>query len=295
MNLFRLLYAPLFFFMFVGAALVLLNFSWPVWILIALLVGAIGVSFIAERIARYEPEWNRGGRDFRRDLAHVIVNEGMIVGLVLLLPFFASLVPWSSIWPTGLPFWAQLILAIVLLDCGITLAHYASHRNAMLWRFHAVHHSVQRLYGMNGLLKHPMHQLVEISAGTLPWLVLGIPQSVAIAGSFAVAIQLLLQHSNVDMRLGPLAKLWAVGPVHRQHHLASATEGDVNFGLFLTIWDILLGTARFHISVPVKAGMVGIAGRSDYPASYTGQIAEPFRETLNMYRSTADGTTKVRD
>lgn len=280
MALFRILYAPVYFIAFVGSAAVLVTSGAPPTWLIPLLAFAIFTSFGAERIAPFEPGWNRSHGDTGRDMAHALVNEASILGLVLLLPFFASLVPWSSIWPAPLPFWAELVLAIVLLDAGISLAHFASHRIPLLWRFHAVHHSVRRMYGFNGLLKHPVHQLIEISVGTLPWLLLGIPQDVAIVGSFAVAIQLQLQHSNVDMRVGPLALLWAVAPVHRHHHLASESEGDVNFGLFLTIWDVLLGTAQFQSSDRIRAGTVGIAGRSDYPEAYVAQLAEPFRTAL---------------
>ena len=278
MFFFRLIYAPAYFLIFVGGAALLVSAGGtPLW-LVGLLLAAIATSLVAERIAPFEDQWNRDHGDAPRDLAHGLVNEGSILILVLLLPLFASFVPWSSIWPASLPFWAELLLAIVLLDAGISLAHFASHRVPLLWRFHAVHHSVRRLYGFNGLLKHPVHQLIEISVGTLPWLLMGIPQEVAIVGSFAVAIQLQLQHSNVDMRIGPLGYLWAVAPVHRHHHLASETKGDVNFGLFLTIWDVLLGTAQFGSSKGIRAGQVGIAGRPDYPESYFAQLGEPFKK-----------------
>ncbi|MAF63639.1 MULTISPECIES: sterol desaturase family protein [Sphingomonadales] len=280
MSLFRTLYAPVYFLGFVGAAAVLVSSGGsPIW-LIALFALAIVTSLVSERVAPFEPVWNRSHGDARRDIAHALVNEGSILVLVLLLPFFASLVPWSSLWPSLLPFWAELALAIILLDAGISLTHYASHRIPLLWRFHAVHHSVRRMYGFNCLLKHPIHQLIEISVGTLPWLLLGIPQDVAIVGSFAVAIQLQLQHSNVDMRVGPLALLWAIAPVHRHHHLASETEGDVNFGLFLTIWDVMLGTAQFRSSAQIRASSLGIAGRSDYPETYLAQLVEPFTAEL---------------
>jgi sterol desaturase/sphingolipid hydroxylase (fatty acid hydroxylase superfamily) len=95
----------------------------------------------------------------------------------------------------------QLLLAIALADLGITLVHYASHRSPLLWRLHAVHHSVTRLYGFNGLMKHPMHQLLETLGGTLPLLLLGLPVEVASLLAFSVSIQLLLQHSNVDMHV----------------------------------------------------------------------------------------------
>lgn len=107
-----------------------------------------------------------------------------------------------------------------MADLGITLAHYVSHRAEWLWRLHAVHHSVERMYGFNGLMKHPLHQAIETAAGTAPLVVVGMPLDVGALLGFAVAIQLLLQHSNVDMRAGPLAYLWAVAPGHRHHHLA---------------------------------------------------------------------------
>ncbi len=294
MSLFRVIYAPLYFLGFVGGAAILVSSGASPLLLVALLLVAITASLIAERIAPFEPAWNRSHGDASRDVAHGLVNEGSIIVLVLLLPFFAGLVPWPPIWPTSLPFWAEVLLAIILLDAGISSAHFASHRVPLLWRFHAVHHSVRRLYGFNGLLKHPVHQLIEISVGTLPWLFMGIPQDVALVGAFAVAIQLQLQHSNVDMRVGPLAYLWAVAPVHRHHHRASETEGDVNFGLFLTVWDVLLGTTQFRSSDNVRAGTVGIDGRSDYPTAYFAQLAEPFRSTAPVTSTDAKASTGLQ-
>ncbi|WP_148058758.1 sterol desaturase family protein, partial [Pseudomonas protegens] len=93
-----------------------------------------------------------------------------------------------GLWPQGWPLWGQLLLATVIADCGITLAHYASHRLAWLWRLHAVHHSVQRMYGFNGLLTHPLHQSIEASAGLLPLALLGIPLPVAQLLALAIAV-----------------------------------------------------------------------------------------------------------
>lgn len=277
MAVFRTLYAPLYFLVFLGSAtLIVANGLSPAW-LIPLFLGSVAVSLLAERIAPFDDLWNSSHGDSMRDIAHAVVNEGSILLLLLLLPIIASFVPWPSVWPDAWPFWTQVVFAIVVLDVGISLTHFASHRNALLWRFHAVHHSVRRMYGFNGLLKHPVHQLIEISAGTLPWLLMGIPTNVALVGTFAVIIQLQLQHSNVDMRIGPLRYIWAVAPVHRHHHLASETEGDVNFGLFLTIWDLLLGTGKFVSSAHIRSGTVGLAGVESYPETYLAQLTEPFR------------------
>ena len=163
-----------------------------------------------------------------------------------------------------------------MADLGITLAHYASHRIAALWRLHAVHHAVKRMYGFNGLLKHPLHQAIELTAGVAPLVLMGMPQNIAWLLAFAVAIQLILQHSNVDMKIGPLVYIWAVAPAHRHHHLASQTDGDVNFGLFTSLWDHLLGTFRSGADTP-RAGEIGVFGRPDYPKGYLLQLMEPFR------------------
>ena len=56
-----------------------------------------------------------------------------------------------------------------------------------------------------------------------------IPVPVAAALSLAVAVQLLLQHSNADYRIGPLKHVLALNEGHRFHHLKCAGIGDVNF------------------------------------------------------------------
>ncbi|MEU6037688.1 sterol desaturase family protein [Actinomadura sp. NPDC047616] len=141
--------------------------------------------------------------------------------------------------------WAQVLAAVLAADAGITLVHYASHKIGVLWRFHAVHHSVRRFYGLNGLMKHPLHQTIEMTASVTPLLLAGLPVDVASALALAVAVQLLLQHSNADYRIGPAKHVLALNEGHRFHHLKWAGIGDVNFGLFTLIWDHLLRTYSY--------------------------------------------------
>lgn len=183
----------------------------------------------------------------------------------------------APIWPSGWPLAFQLLLAILISDVGITLAHFASHRLSSLWRLHAVHHSVKRLYGFNGLMKHPLHQLIETVAGTTPLLFVGVPQNVLMLLVVAVVLQLLLQHSNVAYFTGPLRRVLAINAVHRFHHLNTAEEGDVNFGLFTTLTDRLLGTAYFDSERTIGTKDLGIASTPNYPADYWQQLMQPFR------------------
>ncbi len=110
----------------------------------------------------------------------------------------------------------------------------------------------------------------------IPLLMLGIPGTVASAVVFAVALQLLLQHSNVDYRIGPLKYVFTGAEVHRFHHRKGAGLGDVNFGLFTALWDHLLGTF-YYAPQRVEVHALGIEDRPTYPRSYLAQLIEPFR------------------
>lgn len=122
---------------------------------------------------------------------------------------------------------------------------------------------------------HPIHQTIELTAATTPLLIMGIGSDVAWLLSFSVGIQLLLQHSNVDMKIGALSYVWAVAPAHRHHHLASAKDGNVNFGLFTSLWDFMLGTFVINRPSP-RAGEIGIDGDKDYPRDYISHLKAPF-------------------
>jgi sterol desaturase/sphingolipid hydroxylase (fatty acid hydroxylase superfamily) len=276
----RWTYAPLMLLGFNAAAVMLVISGAPKWLLFGLLLAAIALSLLAERFIPYEEDWNRSKNDGARDFLHFVVNEASIVASVLLIPIVAALMPFPSVWPDMWPLWGQLLLAILVADVGITLVHWASHHNNTLWRFHAVHHSVKRMYGFNGLMKHPVHQAIELTAGTLPLVLAGMPLDVAMLLAFAVAVQLLLQHSNADMQIGPLRYVLALAPVHRFHHVKSGREGNVNFGLFTTLWDRLLGTASFDPRRRFKSDDLGIEGAPGYPSSYINQLAKPFQPDL---------------
>ncbi|WP_280511170.1 sterol desaturase family protein [Nocardia farcinica] len=246
--------------------------------LVALLAAAVALSFAAERVLPYRPAWNRSHGDAGRDTVHTVVNETLVLGSVAAIPALAALLPGTGIWPHSWPFVIQVLVAILIADLGITLAHYASHHVGVLWRFHAVHHSVTRCYGLNGLMKHPLHQTIEMIAGVTPLLLAGIPVPVAAALALAVAVQLLLQHSNADYRVGPLKHVLALNEGHRFHHLKWAGVGDVNFGLFTLIWDHLLGTYSYDPRRRFTSDDLGMAAKPDYPVGYLAQLAEPFRK-----------------
>jgi sterol desaturase/sphingolipid hydroxylase (fatty acid hydroxylase superfamily) len=250
------------------------------------IAGALGaviaLSFCAERVLPYQPSWNHPAGDSRRDVAHALVNEGSILLSLLLLPLLAGSLVVIELWPTDLPFVAQVLLAVLVADLGITIGHLLSHRLPALWRLHAVHHSVTRFYGLNGLMKHPLHQSLELVLGVAPLLALGIPPGVLTALAFCTAVQLLLQHSNVDYTVGPLRRVLATNEAHRFHHLRWPGVGDVNFGLFTCLWDHLLGTWSYDPGRRFTSEQLGIDAEPDFPVGYLAQLRHPFRRATQQ-------------
>ncbi|MBE1565066.1 sterol desaturase/sphingolipid hydroxylase (fatty acid hydroxylase superfamily) [Nonomuraea africana] len=257
--------------------------------LLALLLVAVGLSFAAERVLPYEPDWNTSQGDAGRDAAHSVVNETLILASVAVIPMLAAIVPAADLWPAAWPFLAQVLVAVLIADLGITLVHFASHKIGALWRFHAVHHSVKRFYGLNGLMKHPLHQTLEMTAGVAPLLLIGLPVQVASVLALAVAVQLLLQHSNADYRVGPLKHVLALNEGHRFHHLKWAGIGDVNFGLFTLFWDHLLRTYSYDKARRFTSEVLGMAAKPDYPSAYLAQLTEPFKASGACHHTSDQG------
>jgi sterol desaturase/sphingolipid hydroxylase (fatty acid hydroxylase superfamily) len=258
----------------------------PLWHLAMIVLAGITASFAAEHILPVSVDSNRDQGDERRDIVHTVVNEGLSAACLASLPLLSEAFTVTESWPVGLPFVLQVLGAILVFDLGVTLAHLASHKVGVLWRFHAVHHSVRRLYGLNGLMKHPLHQLIETTAGFSVLLAFGIPRSVAAALAACAAFQLLLQHSNVDYRVGPLERWLALNSGHRLHHRRWPRIGDVNFGLFTLVWDRMLGT--YDAPGPaVTSDDLGIDAQPDYPVTYLAQLIQPFRRTAAVSPASA--------
>ena len=274
----RYVYAPFMILVPNAIALAIVGNGYAYYWLAPVALAALGISFAAERVAPYEPEWNHDHDDTPRDIAHGIIYEICSFNSMVILPFLTMWIPWAgAVWPSDWPLALQLVFAIVLADIGVTLIHFWSHRLPILWRFHEIHHSSQRLYGLNGLVRHPVHQTLDLAIGFMPLVLLGLPLDIAVLLGFAVTVQLLLQHSNADVRVGPFSQILAIGPVHRLHHVKWAGEGDVNFGLFLNVWDRLLGTFTLAKSEQVREGELGIEDGSDHRTDYINEMIRPFR------------------
>ena len=86
----------------------------------------------------------------------------------------------------------------------------------------------------------------------------------------------MLQHCNVDVRLGWLNRVFSMAEAHRWHHSRTIREANTNYGSNLIVWDLVFGTF-FLPSDREPPQEIGIADMPGFPTGYLGQLASPFR------------------
>jgi sterol desaturase/sphingolipid hydroxylase (fatty acid hydroxylase superfamily) len=151
------------------------------------------------------------------------------------------------------------------------------HHFDWLWRFHATHHSAQRVYWLNATRAHPLEIAYRFSiVWVLPLAVLGVPKNVLALATVAAVVADAFQHANIAIRLGPLSWIFSVGDLHRWHHSRVRRESDTNYGNVYIFWDAVFGT-RYLPSGREPPGKVGILGMEAFPQEFWAQWLSPFR------------------
>jgi sterol desaturase/sphingolipid hydroxylase (fatty acid hydroxylase superfamily) len=246
--------------------------AWPLLALVAS-VGIAGVAVLERRLP-FEPAWIADQGDTRADLLHALGNWALLSAGAFVVHAATEVLALPRLWPAAWPVWVQLALVAVLFDVGLYAMHVLSHRWPWAWRLHAIHHSAERLYWLNGERRHPLSAALMAAPGLLVLALLGAPPVIVSAWLAVVAVHLAFQHANLDYRLGPLRRWIAGAETHRWHHKREYEDAQVNFGEFLLVWDRLFGTFA-EPATTLRADEVGLR-RRDMPTTYLGQLRWPF-------------------
>ena len=224
---------------------------------------------------RREQRIFRGG--WQTDLAHLFAT-GLLITFGLTVVVMAVVVASERLPPelraavAAQPFWLQFIEILVLADLGFYGAHRAFHAVPFLWRFHAVHHSIEELDWLAAHRVHPVDQILTKSASLLPLFALGFSDPPIVLFAVLYRWQALLIHSNVRIGFGPLRWIVASPQFHHWHHANCPEAANKNFAGQLAILDLLFGT--LHLPgrrIPARYGT-----DDRVPRSYFAQLAYPF-------------------
>jgi sterol desaturase/sphingolipid hydroxylase (fatty acid hydroxylase superfamily) len=248
--------------------------------------------YMLERLMPFEPGWNHDDGQTVANLAHTLFSKGTVQAVVVfsaVIGLASYITPMSEpgygIWPRYWPLAVQVVIAVALSEFGLYWAHRLAHEWLPLWRFHAVHHSVTRLWIINTGRFHFVDSLKSIGMGMAILLALGAPMEVLVWLSAITAFIGMLTHCNVDMRFGWLSYVFNTPELHRWHHSRDLREGNKNYGENIMLWDLLFGTF-FNESHRRPPSDIGIA---DYmPPGFLAQLAWPFRRIPLQPPVTAD-------
>ena len=242
---------------------------------IAYITLAIAIACL-ERAYPHEEAWLKNDGQVIPDIAHTLLNKGVAQVIVVLITFmgvaeFASPAA-GAWWPGQVPFAVEVTVGLVIAEFGLYWKHRLAHEWPPLWRFHAVHHSVSRLWFLNTGRFHLVDTLTGLAVAMPVLLLLGAPRDIMIMVSAITAIIGILTHSNVEVRCGVLNWVFNTPELHRWHHSKVLAEGNRNYGENLMLFDQLFGT-YFN---PARRPPVDIGIRQPMPKSFWGQLAIPF-------------------
>jgi len=255
---------------------------------LCVLIGASGI-LIHETLAPSREDWRPEKKDVLNDGLFLVFVQvalpAILKGLSLLALVWLSTshsAAQNSYWPHEAPILVQVLLMLVVAEFFRYWIHRASHKFKLLWKLHAVHHAADKLYTVNVGRFHPLDKTIQFLGDTLPFLLLGISPEVFAAYFVLYALNGFYQHSNADVKLGPLNWIIAGPELHRWHHSAKVSEAHANYGNNLIIWDTVFGT-RF-LPKNRQVASVGITNKG-WPNSFVKQLSAPF--TTPTERNTA--------
>lgn len=243
-------------------------FAWPLLLLICVSMTAVAFAspypmigfnatylfliislLVLERYMPHEKQWQNYDGQIFADIAHTLSSKGTVQGILIfggvigLTEYITPVTePGYGVWPREWHMFFQVVLGLVAAEFGLYWAHRLAHEWMFMWRFHAIHHSVTRLWTVNTGRFHFVDSVISIALGISILLILGAPLEVVKWQAAITAFIGLLTHCNVNMRFGPLSWAFNTPGLHRWHHSRNLEEGNKNYSENVMIWDQIFGT-----------------------------------------------------
>ena len=203
-------------------------------------------------------------RDERERGAHLLRNLALgLVNTAVIALVFAGLWVLAAEWAAterfgllhllagraGLPMWAHVVGAVLLLDAWTYAWHRMNHRVSFLWRFHRVHHSDAEMDVTTASRFH-VGELILSSALRVPILVLlGVYAWELLLYETLMFAVVQFHHANIGLPAGLDRALRAVivtPNLHKVHHSRLQPETDSNYSALFSWWDRLFRSFRLR-------------------------------------------------
>lgn len=235
-----------------------------------ILLGSILLLVILEfRDDQFRKSWVRDRDRLRRNVSFFAAS----LLVMLLLPGMNEYVSRHT---TRLFDWSRLSLleggaCFLIAELLGWFLHYIKHRSQFLWSFHFQHHREEQ-YSV-WLTTHT-HALEVVISATI------ITTTICLLGFSAPALELYLvfysfakvyQHSAHHYTLGLLDSFVISPDYHRLHH---HRDSQWNYGISLTIFDVLFRTAKWPSSERQDDELrFGLSSEDGYPFGFWEEMA----------------------
>lgn len=188
---------------------------------------------------------------------------------------------WGLFNLVDLPFWFEVLAAVLLLDLAIYLQHRLMHQVPVLWRLHRVHHADLDFDLTTGSRFHTIEIIVSMLIKWLVIILLG-PALIAVL-VFEVLLNgmAIFNHANVSLprTIDRMVRYLLVTPdMHRVHHSTLLRETNSNYGFNLSVWDRVFKTYIDQPEMGHQAMTIGLAEFRDARQvdRLPGMLALPF-------------------
>jgi sterol desaturase/sphingolipid hydroxylase (fatty acid hydroxylase superfamily) len=189
------------------------------------------------------------------------------------------------------------LLAFVLGDFLRFFQHYLMHRFKPLFKIHRTHHSATVLTPFTLFRTHPLESLLGsirsilslgLTLGLYSFLFQGKVSAIDILGvnAFGFLFNSMfanLRHSSVPLSFGPLEYLFISPRMHQIHHSLDSKHFNKNFGVALSIWDMMMGS--FYRPSVGEAKQLKFGLIDSDAASFSEALLPDFRSLQNGFFS----------
>jgi sterol desaturase/sphingolipid hydroxylase (fatty acid hydroxylase superfamily) len=201
--------------------------------------------------------------------------------------FVAQENSWGLLNNISLPYWVEVAMGVLILDCIIYLQHLMFHAVPLLWRLHMMHHADLDYDVTTGLRFHPIEIIISMVIKMASVAALGASPVTVVLFEIVLNATAMFNHGNIKLPLGldAVLRLLVVTPdMHRVHHSVTILETNSNFGFNFPWWDRLFGTYRAQPAAGHEGMTIGLAQfRDPGKNNLFGMLVLPFTGKTGSY------------
>lgn len=168
---------------------------------------------------------------------------------------------WGVLGQVAWPVWAELGLALLVLDMAIYFQHRLFHIVPAFWRLHRVHHADTDFDVTTALRFHPLEIALSMLIKFAVIAALGASPLAVLTFEIVLNAAAMFNHGNVTLPSWlerPLRLLIVTPDMHRIHHSTLLHEANSNYGFNLSCWDRLFASHTPAPSRPQATMPIGL-------------------------------------